>query len=290
MAEQGSAVERGTELYRLDESPVTAMYGTVPMYRDLGPGDTGADVAQLEANLAALGYGGFDVDDEYTWYTRLAVLEWQDDTGARETGNVSRSEVVFVPGEGRVEAVTAGVGSATAPGTEVLTVSGGDQVAALEADVSDLEHVVNGGEVSVEPPSGEEVTGTGVTVVLPDGTEVAGTVTSVSVVSGPDSQDGSSGAEDSVVEVEVTLAEEVDDSLMGGPADVVLAVAEAEDVLSVPVSALLALSEGGYGLEVVAGDGTVSIVPVETGLYADGRVEVSGEGIEEGAVVGVAGR
>ncbi|MFI6579199.1 peptidoglycan-binding protein [Nocardiopsis sp. NPDC050513] len=275
MAEQASTVERGTELYRLDETPVTALYGTVPMYRDLEPGDIGADVEQLEANLSALGYDGFDVDGEYTWYTQLAVLEWQEDTGAEETGDVSRPEVVFVPGEGRVEEVAADVGTATAPGTEVLTVSGGDQIATLEADVSDLAHMANGDEVSV---------------VLPGGEGVTGTITSVSVVADPDAQENSSGSEDSVAEVEVTLAEEVDASLLGGPVDVVLAVADAEDVLSVPVSALLALAEGGYGLEVVADDRTTSIVPVETGLYADGRVEVSGEGIEEGTVVGVAGR
>jgi hypothetical protein len=58
----------------------------------------------------------------------------------------------------------------------------------------------------------------------------------------------------------------------------------------VPVSALLALAEGGYGLEVVRDDGTTKIVRVDTGLFADGKVEVRGAGIGEGTVVGVAGR
>jgi hypothetical protein len=58
----------------------------------------------------------------------------------------------------------------------------------------------------------------------------------------------------------------------------------------VPVTALLALAEGGYGLEVVAEDGTTSTVPVDTGLFAEGKVEVSSPEIEEGTVVGVAGR
>jgi multidrug efflux system membrane fusion protein len=57
-------------------------------------------------------------------------------------------------------------------------------------------------------------------------------------------------------------------------------------VLTVPVAALLALSEGGYGVQVVEGTGT-RIVAVETGLFADGRVEISGSGIAAGTNVGV---
>jgi hypothetical protein len=69
------------------------------------------------------------------------------------------------------------------------------------------------------------------------------------------------------------------------PVDVRYVVREHRDVLTVPVSALLALAEGGYGLEVVEG-GTSRVVAVETGLFADGRVEVRGEGIVDGAKVG----
>jgi hypothetical protein len=37
-------------------------------------------------------------------------------------------------------------------------------------------------------------------------------------------------------------------------------------------------------------DGMTDIVPVDTGLFADGKVQVEGDGIAEGTVVGVAGR
>jgi multidrug efflux pump subunit AcrA (membrane-fusion protein) len=59
-----------------------------------------------------------------------------------------------------------------------------------------------------------------------------------------------------------------------------------ENVLTVPVAALLALAEGGYGVQAVDGTAT-KIVPVETGLFAGGRVEVSGDGLREGMTVGV---
>ncbi len=58
-----------------------------------------------------------------------------------------------------------------------------------------------------------------------------------------------------------------------------------EDVLSVPLGALLALSPQQYGVEVVQDDGTTRKVPVTTGLFAAGRVEVSGEGLTAGQSV-----
>ena len=57
-------------------------------------------------------------------------------------------------------------------------------------------------------------------------------------------------------------------------------------MLTVPVSALLALKEGGYGVQVVAA-GATRIVPVKLGMFADGRVEISGSGITAGTKVGV---
>jgi len=53
------------------------------------------------------------------------------------------------------------------------------------------------------------------------------------------------------------------------------------NVLSVPVEALLALREGGYGVEVVDG-ATTRTVPVETGLFATDRVEVASPDLHEG--------
>ncbi|RIQ37351.1 efflux RND transporter periplasmic adaptor subunit [Jiangella rhizosphaerae] len=281
VAAADTEVTRGTELFRLDERPVTALLGVIPMYRDLGPGDEGIDVEQLEANLAALGYTGFTADDEYTDNTAEAVEEWQEDIGADETGTVGRSDVVFLPEGGRVGTVHAAVGSTVTPGSPVLEVTGTDQVATLEVDVADRDLLA---------------VGTAVTVVLPGGAEAAGTVTAATVVEAPPAGGGAAGeeeaasAEDAVVEVEVTLADPVDPALVGSPVDVVRPVDERADVLVVPVTALLAMSGGGYGLEVVAGDGTTSVVPVELGLFADGRVEVTGDGIAEGDVVGVAGR
>ena len=55
-----------------------------------------------------------------------------------------------------------------------------------------------------------------------------------------------------------------------------------------PVAALLALAEGGYGVQVVDGRHD-PLRGGETGLFADGRVEITGDGLAEGTDRGDAG-
>jgi peptidoglycan hydrolase-like protein with peptidoglycan-binding domain len=279
LVDQGETIERGDELYRANERPVTLLYGVVPMYRDLRPGDSGVDVRQLERNLAKLGYDGFTVDGVYTASTADAVRAWQADIGAEQTGMAARRDVVFLPAGGRVDALNVSVGDDLRPGAPVLDITGTDQVVNFEADLDDRDRF----EIDTK-----------VTVVLPGGDEIAGTVSAIrvakvaSAASGEGSGSGPTDSE-SIVQVEVALAR-APDELVGTPVDVIVAIDRRADVLFVPVSALLALAEGGYGLELVRDDGTTKVVRVDTGLFADGKVEVRAAGIAEGTVVGVAGR
>jgi hypothetical protein len=57
------------------------------------------------------------------------------------------------------------------------------------------------------------------------------------------------------------------------------------DVLAVPVTALLALAGGGYGVELAGPNGQDRLVGVTTGLFANTLVEVSGPGIRAGLKV-----
>lgn len=59
-----------------------------------------------------------------------------------------------------------------------------------------------------------------------------------------------------------------------------------DNVLGVPVNALLALQGGGYGVEVVTGR-TGHLAGVTTGLYSGTLVQVTGSGITAGTVVEV---
>ncbi len=134
------------------------------------------------------------------------------------------------------------------------------------------------------------VEGQAVTVTLPDGTELGGEVAEVSatVASAP-AEDGGGQEDEAESTVEVTVAVDDPEAVAGlesAPVKVELVAETREDVLVVPVEALLALREGGYAVELVEGD-SVELVPVETGMFAGGLVEVSGEGLAEGALVGV---
>jgi peptidoglycan hydrolase-like protein with peptidoglycan-binding domain len=272
LVDPDASLERGDELYWVNERPVTLLLGAVPMYRALGPGQSGIDVRQLEANLAKLGFRGFSVDGTYTASTASAVRAWQRDIGAEQTGTVARADVVFFPNAGRIDALHVSVGDVVSPGVPVVDVSGRDQVAVVEADLVDRDRFDLDAKV---------------TVVLPGG-EVPGTIRAVRVAKVAPGEGGATEPE-SILEVEVAL-DKATDELVGAPVEVVVALDERSDVLLVPVSALLALAEGGYGLEVVRADGTTEIVRVDTGLFADGKVEVRGAGIANGTVVGMAGR
>jgi hypothetical protein len=124
-----------------------------------------------------------------------------------------------------------------------------------------------------------------VTVTLPDHTTVPGKVVSARIVIKPGEKEQS----DLQARIEVTVAlgdQAALDEFDHAPVDVSFTTDRREDVLTVPVNALLALVDGGYGVEVVDGSKT-RIVTVQTGLFSGGRVEVTGDGLTEGLSVGV---
>jgi peptidoglycan hydrolase-like protein with peptidoglycan-binding domain len=272
MPDEGATITRGKALYWLDNEPVVLLYGSVPFYRPLADGvDGGPDVEQLEENLAALGYDGFTVDDEFTGATAGAVEEWQADLGLAETGRVEPGQVVFLPEPIRTSAHKAQVGDRTGGGP-LYSYTGTVRVVSVDLDVDDRELV-------------EE--GLAVTIGLPDESELKGTISTIGTVArtSPGGQD----SEESVSTVDLTITLDDPKATKGfdkAPVDVEIVGDRREDVLTVPVSALLALREGGYGLEVVDGRSS-RIVTVDVGMFADGRVEVTGPDLREGVRVGV---
>ncbi|MFF1707379.1 peptidoglycan-binding protein [Streptomyces sp. NPDC058252] len=273
LPDTGEKITRGETLYEVDGNPVTLLYGATPAYRDLKPGVEGADVEQLERNLKALGYGGFTVDDEYTDATADAVKAWQEDQGLEETGAVELGRVAFAPGAVRVDSLDAQVGAATGPGQKVLSYTGTAQVVGLELDTADQRLAKKGTKVAVE---------------LPDGTRVEGRVRDVTTVVDP----GNGTDQEATTKVKVTVAldgakaQKAARSYVLAAVHVFFTAGERKNVLTVPVAALVALPRGGFGVEVVRGS-TTAYVPVVTGLFANGRVEITGKGITEGTRVGM---
>jgi peptidoglycan hydrolase-like protein with peptidoglycan-binding domain len=262
----GTTVHRGQSVYRADNLPVPLWYGDLPLYRTLRPGVAdGPDVKEVEQNLAALGYTGFTVDETYTSATASAVRRWQQDLGLTETGTVDPSAVVLAHDAIRVATLRAALGDQA--GGPVLTYTDTTRVVTIPLDVSKQD--------LVKP-------GVAATVTLPDGRNVSGTVHSVGSVATAGSQ-----GNPATIDVTVQIADQSGlGTLDQAPADVTLVSAKADNVLTVPVAALVALAEGGYGVQVVTGS-TTRYVAVRTGMFANGRVEVSGPDITAGTVVGV---
>lgn len=275
LAPVGATVSRGKTLYKVDQRPVSLLYGTVPMYRTLQDGVEGADVQQLETNLKALGYTGFTVDDEYTDATADAVEEWQEDLGRDETGKVERGDVAFTPSAVRV-ASHGGVVGGPASGT-VLSYTGTTRLVSVPLPVGDQQLAVKGAKVGVELPGGGTTPGT---------IQSVGTVAKTAPSSGNAGQE-EANPEDATVDVVVRLDKPAAaGTLDEAPASVHFTSEQRKGVLTVPVVALLALKEGGYGVQVVA-EGNSKVVAVKVGLFANGRVEISGAGITAGTEVEV---
>jgi peptidoglycan hydrolase-like protein with peptidoglycan-binding domain len=266
--DSGAIIRFGDVLYTVNTAPVVLLEGGIPMYRDLQAGDEGPDVEQLEIVLVSLGYdpdGHAVIDEEFDDDTEEMVQRWQEAMGIDATGQVSLGDVVFLPEPIRVASVNADVGEPVQSGFRVITTSGSTTVVSVRLDARD-QGVVSEGDA--------------VAVVLPDESSVPATVTSVGTVAIRTEGDGS------FFEVEVTLDERgTADGLDEAPVSVEVVTEEAVDVLAIPVGALLALSEGGYAVEVLGSDGSTRLVRVEGAMFADGLVEVSGQGISEGTSV-----
>jgi peptidoglycan hydrolase-like protein with peptidoglycan-binding domain len=283
----GAVISRGDPVLRADDEPVVLLYGPLPAYRDLAVHTEGRDVEQFERNLRALGYYGFTVDQTYSAQTARAVKQWQRDLGVPETGTVPVGRLVYAPGRLRVAERKALPGAQAAG--EMITASGTTKVVTADVRVADGAWAVRKAAVRVRLPSGRQVAGT----VTDVGTEAS---TSQSGGGGTGGGGGSGGAggtggapQGATVTVTVAIADQR--ALRGldrGPVDIGYTADRRRDVLTVPVIALLALTEGGYGLEVVDA-GKTRIVAVQTGLVADGRVEVRSPGLRAGQRVGIPG-
>ena len=269
----GSVVDRGQPLYSVASEPVPLLFGDVPAWRRLAVGVLdGVDVRQLEANLVALGHATasqLKVDDHFDSATAAAVRRWQRALGVQQTGAVDLGEAVFLPGKVRIAERTVAKGDAIGPGAPVLKVTSTTRQVRVELDAAKQSTVKVGDEVEIKLPSGQTT---------------KGSVSSVGTVA---TTKGSPPNAKSVIEVVVTLqdpaaAGNVDEA----PVRVGFVSGSRNGVLAVPVNALLALREGGYGVRLVEGTSS-RIMPVTIGLFAKGVVEVSGEGLREGQQVEV---
>ena len=284
-------MHRGHPLFAVDGQPVTLFYGAIPAWRAFAPGmSPGPDVAQLQRNLAALGFAPGPADGQFGWSTAAAVERWQQARGLTVTGTIPLGEVAFLPGPLRVTTVAQPLGATVDRGHERAFRHLADPRRAVWLRV---------GGPAARP-------GDRVLVTLPDAaTTVQGTVRSVgTVATSPDdagtnggsgggtggtggSPGGGSGPAD-VIPVTITIASAIPAGLDQAPVQVSITEQHADGVLAVPVTALLATPDGGYDVQVSGQHGR--LIPVTTGLFDDasGLVAVAGPGLAAGLPVTVA--
>jgi peptidoglycan hydrolase-like protein with peptidoglycan-binding domain len=270
---QGAVLDRGKSVYQVDAKPVPLFYSEIPLYRDLAMGMTdGPDVLAVEENLRALGFSGFGAPDKkFTDATTNAIKKWQKSLGLDETGVLGAADVVITTGPLRVSSVVAELGS---QGTnQIVKYTATQRAITLDVRAAQKEMAKPGAKVSL-------------TVV---GKPVEGTVATIAPAPADANQNDprlGPGAPPGSQEPKFTVTITIDDPAAVGDQDsgsveVRFTSDTRKGALVVPVGALLALAEGGYALEVVEIDGT-RLIGVKTGLFADGKVEVTGDEVREG--------
>jgi peptidoglycan hydrolase-like protein with peptidoglycan-binding domain len=304
LPKSGASVTRGEPLFRVDDRPVSLFYGTTPLFRELGTvGTVGRDVKVLADNLRALGYrigeqptAGTRVtvsgprsgaptpdptssasasyrvrvtaqDGVFTAALKDAVKRWQSDRGIYPpTGTIDFGDVIVLPGRVRIGAVTAVPGDAATE--DLMSVTAQTKSVSVLIDASEADGINVGDKVRI---------------TLPDSTFTSGTVSAVSANVQP--KPGDDPATDSdQPKVEITIAFDKPDSVKRiNSADVEVRFAGTieRNVLAVPVGALLALSGGGYAVQVSGG----GLVPVKLGVFADGLVQITGTTLPAGTRV-----
>jgi hypothetical protein len=266
LPEVGDKVGCGAVLYRVDDRPVLLLCGKVPAYRSLRVGDKGRDVRQLNRNLHV---GG----NAFTLRTATALESLQRRRGVRADGSLALDDAVFLPEAAQIAKVSANLGGSAQPGAPVLNATSDTLHVQLNLDPSDQSQVKRGDRAQI---------------TLPGNATVMGRVDGFGRIAETPAEQGSTAA-DATIPTFISLDQPGKASgLDKAPVAVVITTAGVDGALSVPVTALVGKSGGGFAVEVVRAGGRRDLVPVRVGLFdgVGGRVQVEGD-LREGDRVAV---
>jgi peptidoglycan hydrolase-like protein with peptidoglycan-binding domain len=267
----GEVVSAGQPLYAVNAVPVLLLSGSLPAWRNFETGmGVGADVRQLEENLAAFGVFSGTVDDEFTGKTAEAIRAWQKNVGMPTTGSLARTDIVFSSHPVRVAELKTQVGQQVGEGSTIMTMSSTSKVVKVDLKVTQR------GLAQINVP---------VAILLPDGQSVPGTVTDVGTAVERTTKNGETNT---VIPVSVTITDqETINGVDQGGVQVLFTTATSENVLTVPIEALVPISDSIFGVEVpdTAAASGIRRVPVTVGVIGSGRAEISGKGIDAGVKV-----
>jgi Putative peptidoglycan binding domain len=292
----GQVISQGRVLYRVNDSPVVLLYGSTPAYRTLSAGASGADVAELDKDLVALHYATsteLNPTSEYFGSATVRALEkLQAALGVSQTGMLTLGQAVFEPGAVRVITVSLPPAGSARPGQTVMQGTSTARQVQVALDASQQTEVAVGDKVSITLPNNHTTPGVvswvAAVATCPSSPGSDGS-SSGSAAPGKDTcSPGSSGSATPTITVDITPSDPATTGKWDqAPVKVGITTAIVRGAQVVPVSALLAQSDGGYAVEVVGPRVRNHLVPVSLGLFddADGLVQVTGSGLTAGQEV-----
>lgn len=283
----GAQVDNGTLLAEVSGRPLIALAGSFPAYRDLGEGDSGPDVTQLQTALKARYrtpvtgvFDGRTAADVRRLYAAAGYAAEMTPTTPESPGTVRvlAAEVAFVP---ELPATISTLGAKVGDGAdaELLTLASGtwQVVATVPAG---LEQSITGARLvgGAGAAQGKAVTLRTVRPVQESAEDRA--PTSEAPASAPESEPGPEavfGLDGDVPGVAAGQAQDIVVERRRSPAG----------SLIVPASALVTRADGTVEVTVVSGTRR-SLVPVEVVMSHEGQVAVTGR-LEAGDDVLVGG-
>jgi hypothetical protein len=292
----GQVISQGQALYRVNDSPVVLLYGATPAYRTLSAGDNGPDVAELNADLVQLGYATSDqlspTSAVFGSATTTALEKLQRALGVTQNGTLALGQAVFEPSAMRVMTLSAQLGGAAQANQTVMQATSTTRQVQVALDASQQINVAVGDKVTITLPNNQITPGivssVGTVATCPS-SQGSGGASSSSAAPGTDAC--SSGNSTPTIPVGITPSDPATTGTWDqAPVQVGITTATVPSALAVPVTALLAQSDGGYSVEVVGPGGINHLVAVSLGLFDDaaGLVQVTSPRLAAGQKVVVA--
>jgi len=288
----GRVIHQGHRLYSVDGAPVVLLYGSIPAYRTLSEGMTGADVKNLNADLVKMGFATRSelspASSYFSAATATALDKLQARLGVPQTGSLTLGQAVFLPTEARVTSIAATVGAPAVSGATVLQATSSRRQVTAQVDPTLQPDVKAGDQVTITLPSNATTPGV-VTSVGTVATSSSSSSDSGSSSSSDSGSSSSSGSNPATIQVNIKPTHPSDTGkLTSAPVQVTITTQTVQHALVVPVDALLAQANGsGYAVEVAGPGGARHLVPVSLGLFddADGLVQVTSPRLSAGQEV-----
>jgi hypothetical protein len=299
----GKTISNGEQIAGIDGEPMFALTGRVPAWRDITPGESGPDVAELQKALASLGYyQGGDTAGYFGTATQDAVAAYYEHLGYTppSTGGVPLTDVIFLPSlPAKVIAVNGAKGQQpgqpflelAARGSLALTGELSPQYAGqvkpgLKVTMYDEVTGIHAAGTVGEVGTATTITPVGAIVDVGGGAASASAAAAAAASAGSGSASsgaGSSGSGSSAgsgatpfIPLTVNPSKPLPAALNGENVLVTVDTGRTEGpVLTVPVAAIVTTGSGTSYVTVAGAGGKQAQVPVTPGINQNGYVQVT---------------